>query len=394
MMNFLRSTLLMVAFIGSQAFASEWSDYVKSVSARMALGSAESQEIESTYAQILGTASGTHICFLVKGDVETLSHLLGTSESGGGKLIQLCDQQIQSLVGTTIQFKTRGLKERMLQRPAKTYYIVPESARFPYDSWTDLENNTFISATALREGKLTRVLIHELQIAFDDRDNLLNNWDQQEDWIASNRQDLRNMMKLIYESPLRRVFAVMRAFNYETAVINELQNRSVKTDLIQMLDNSKCIQMGEAVIRSMTGKYSEKEKDLLQSAWSQVRATGLSFTLINKLLNMRTLDKATPTFSLCQFMALPFVVATAHVSEGPRPRIVPPVGNGGSGGGMLIDGNSDVNRKEALDQFHDNQSQTFDLTSSKKTLGKPKLMKVLDIKGDSDAIPSVESIKD
>ncbi|WP_374078940.1 hypothetical protein [Bdellovibrio bacteriovorus] len=367
MMAFLRSALLIGLFIGSQASAREWSDYVKSVSARVVPESTEARLIEATYFQILGTSAGTHVCFIVKGDVEVLGHLIGVAESGREKLNQLCEQQIQNRVGSTIQFKMRGHKERLLQRPGKAYYIVPESTRFPYDSWTDLENRTYISSTALREGRLTRVLIHELQIALDDRDNLLNNWDHQNDWLVSDRREMRSVLGSVYESPMRKIFAVMRAFNYEDAVLNN----------VQMLNNPECLQVAESVIQGMEKNYSAKERALLYAAWNQVRSTGLSFSL-NPAYILPDTEHTTSyrkELSLCQFMSLPFVVATDHLSDGPRPRIVPPVGNGG----FVIDKKNEI----IIEQIRRNQ-----------TVNGLLLKKKLDLKGDSDAIPSVEPTKD
>lgn len=348
--------------------------------------SREHSLIEQTYEKVLLTPSGLSLCLTMQGEPIILKNLLGLSETKSQSLAAECMLKAVRLWGSDIEkYGVLGSlsKEKMSRRPKKSYYIVPESAEFPYDSWTDLENNTYISENAIHSDRLIYILIHELQMAFDSKDRLNQNnlGEIMDGWTGFSKslfrpnvdQDLRKYLGIIHDSPLKRVFAVMRAFNFERAVLSETTDSSKDDKFKMLIDNERqCIQMAEIVIRSLQEVYSADELALLQSSWKKVRSAhiGLKYPA-------RNIDELT----LCQFMAIPSFASTEHLTEGPRPRIRPTTASEFEALKLNLSPSDQIKFQENLKKFKDQFKRNENLNN-------------LNLKGDFNGKPSMERIKD
>ncbi len=291
--------------------------------------SREQQAIDETYRRVLQTPSGLSICIIAQGRPELLKHLIGTSQRASFEIAQEClSSAVAKWGGDIMRYRMiqKRLESIMLQRPKKSYFVVPIATYFPHDSWTTFENRTLISQTAFHSSELLPVLIHELQMAFDAKDTLSGNNIEvlKEGWTALSRnffkpsvdRDVREAFEVIHTSPLRRLFAIIRSFSYEAAVISELQS-DVQDFQIYILSNQTCIENVEKLILHFRGESTAEEMKQVRSAWKHVKESHLGFEYPARGIG---------EISLCQFMAIPAFEVNMHLTSGPRPRIRPSTG--------------------------------------------------------------------
>lgn len=193
--------------------------------------------------------------------------------------------------------------------PPKAYFFVADFAHPHFLSYTARHNATFIWPFAHSDADrlLLHVLAHEIAITSDMKTNLF-------DWVAaSNKDQVPLDWKDSLTNPvLSHIFAIIRAFVFESRVISELERMAPRS--IKMPDYLRpYLSMSEQTCRSTYREIARFVAERENLSPDQVQR-------VESLLLNKSIPIAGSEVESCLHFAEPEPAFRTHGAFGPRPR--------------------------------------------------------------------------
>ncbi|MEI8347300.1 MAG: hypothetical protein WCG27_07520 [Pseudomonadota bacterium] len=297
-------------------------------------------------------------------------NLLGISLGHAKEIEKICqkaDTLAAQAVKTSMQMSLGGnayFSPKNL-RKGKEYLFLLTNNQVMIDSWTtdDMETILFFDDNNFNSLRLTLLLTHELAIAMDVKWGIeLDNTPGAKLWRdyleVIPHESGERVKKMLKMGPTAKLLAVLRAYNFEKAVMNEIKSRysvdsSAWSEITQTYDryttadNQQCVQSLKKLRQNIDPKLLQEmnwSSDFSQYILPDIKLArnGMYKERLQQDINddfaadlvllekVTVFDKITSkTLGLCEYWAQPMLGPyVQRFQDGPRPRE-----GGGAGGG-------------------------------------------------------------
>lgn len=295
--------------------------------------------IDEAFAKIVSTKLGNVICSYTTSRPLNLMMQLGVSQNQAKVISQICEN---------IKPNSDQNKPAPLKSPKIIYFVFNLDKNFPFHSWTDMDNETYIFFNdMLSLEEIYARLIHEYFIANDAKLQLssemglnLDYWYQTKiiNTGFNKEKNIRNIFGILPFPAIKYSLAIVRAMDAERVILKELFPGVIKSaklenaKVFELLEHNRRLEAIGLAMRTLL----PLQDYLLPAEYLIVPINERKMYAANLYLNEEATDLALKffktsklqfkdkygTLNLVEWLTTPTLgIHASFFSRGPRPRV-------------------------------------------------------------------------